>query len=88
MASRRYPTQFAGPDGWTDWVMPVMEGYRMACCDCGLVHEMKFAVVKVVSKSRDGTKKLAAADPTHEVLFKARRHNRATAQHRRHKGKI
>ena len=28
------------------WVQPVMQGYRMACCDCGLVHEMDFIIVK------------------------------------------
>lgn len=32
------------PDGWCDWVMPVMDDYRMKCCDCGLVHQMEFHV--------------------------------------------
>ncbi len=27
-----------------DVIQPVMEGYRMACCDCGLVHELDFNV--------------------------------------------
>lgn len=31
-------------DGWSDWVQPIESGYRMACCDCGLVHEMEFRV--------------------------------------------
>jgi hypothetical protein len=31
-------------DGWTRWVQPVPEGYRMSCCDCGLVHEMDFRI--------------------------------------------
>lgn len=34
-------------------VFPQMQGYRMACCDCGLVHEMNFRVVEVVSKDED-----------------------------------
>lgn len=29
-------------DGWCDWVQPVVSGYRMSCCDCGLVHNMEF----------------------------------------------
>jgi hypothetical protein len=33
-------------DGWTVWIQPLMKGYRMACCDCGLVHELVFRVVK------------------------------------------
>lgn len=37
---KRYP--HVGSD---EWVYPVMEGYRMMCCDCGLVHELDFEVV-------------------------------------------
>jgi hypothetical protein len=25
-----------------EWVRPVRRGYKMACCDCGLVHRMDF----------------------------------------------
>lgn len=41
----RYHQEVEGDDGWTRWVHPVMEGYRMGCCDCGLVHDMDFRVV-------------------------------------------
>lgn len=27
-----------------EWVQPVKVGYRLACCDCGLVHDMDFRV--------------------------------------------
>jgi hypothetical protein len=26
------------------WIQPVRRGYRMACCDCGLVHELDFRI--------------------------------------------
>ena len=26
-------------------VQPVMKGYRMACCDCGLVHKINFYIM-------------------------------------------
>lgn len=39
---KRYPKQEAGADGWTDWVRPVVSGYNMECCDCGLVHTLQF----------------------------------------------
>ena len=29
-----------------EWVQPKMFGYRTACCDCGLVHTLKFRVIK------------------------------------------
>ncbi len=28
-----------------EWIQPVMEGYRMTCCDCGLVHLLDFRIV-------------------------------------------
>ena len=28
------------------WIQPVRRGYRIACCDCGLVHQMDFRVRK------------------------------------------
>jgi hypothetical protein len=27
-----------------EWVQPVRRGYKMACCDCGLVHVLDFRV--------------------------------------------
>ena len=29
-----------------EWVQPVRRGYRMKCCDCGLVHRLDFKLVK------------------------------------------
>lgn len=37
MATKRYPKVAAG-----EWVQPCRKGYKMACCDCGLVHRMNF----------------------------------------------
>lgn len=28
------------------WVQPVKKNYRMACCDCCLVHSLDFRIVK------------------------------------------
>lgn len=41
----RIKKEYAGPDGWSRWVQPITKGYRMQCCDCGLVHVMEFRVV-------------------------------------------
>lgn len=27
-----------------EWVQPVRKGYKMCCCDCGLVHNVDFRV--------------------------------------------
>lgn len=29
-----------------EWIQPIRKGYKMACCDCGLVHDMDFRVYK------------------------------------------
>lgn len=39
----RYLKMVERDDGWSDWVHP-MPNYRMACCDCGLVHNLEFRI--------------------------------------------
>ena len=36
----KYTQQFSG-----EWFKPIMKGYKMACCDCGLVHKVEFSVL-------------------------------------------
>ena len=28
-----------------EWIRPRMKGWKMACCDCGLVHTMNFRLI-------------------------------------------
>lgn len=42
----KYETHKVDADGWTDWIQPVRKGYKMRCCDCGLVHVLDFRVSK------------------------------------------
>jgi hypothetical protein len=65
MAMRRYPKIQAG-----EWVQPVRRGYRMACCDCGLVHALNFRLVRY-------------GNGKHKIRFQAFRDERATAAMRR-----
>jgi hypothetical protein len=32
-----------------------MTGYKMKCCDCGLVHMINFKVAKVAKTNKDGS---------------------------------
>lgn len=78
----------AGKNGWTDWQRPMMRGYRLGCCDCGLVHDIDFRVVKVVNRHCNGIKEgevLSSRD--YQVEFRVRRNERSTGQVRRHKRK-
>lgn len=27
-----------------EWVQPIRRGYKLRCCDCGLVHRMDFRI--------------------------------------------
>lgn len=64
----RYRTEVAGR-----WVRPIKRGYKMACCDCGLVHRMEFAHVPYGSGRK--------------IIFRAWRDERATAAMRRERRK-
>ena len=54
-----------------EWVAPRRKGYKSACCDCGLVHEMDFRLVGPRS--------------SRQIQFRARRNERSTALMRRHR---
>lgn len=39
----RYRIETEGDDGWSDWIH-LLPGYKMACCDCSLVHNLEFRI--------------------------------------------
>ena len=39
------------PYDWSEWVCPDPKSYLMKCCDCGLVHEAEFGVVRYKSEN-------------------------------------
>ena len=45
--------QEALEDGWCDWVCPKPRGYLMQCCDCELIHEVDFRVVRYESEDSE-----------------------------------
>jgi hypothetical protein len=61
---------------WSEWVCPDPTQYFMKCCDCGLVHEMQFNVVKY--SERDKCEDFN--DPNVQVFFRARRATPPAAQ--------
>ena len=75
-------------DGYCDWETPIMEKYRMACCDCGLVHNVDFQVLKIVKHNDDGTWDAEEMDPEdYRVGIRMQRNNRSTGQMRRYSNK-
>ena len=64
----RYKQEYDG-----QWIRPIKKGYKMACCDCGLVHRVEFAHVPYGSGRK--------------IILRAWRDNRATAAMRRKKSK-
>lgn len=38
-------TRYLQPEA-NEWVQPVRRDYKMACCDCGLVHNLDFRIHK------------------------------------------
>lgn len=60
--------KYPSPQGW---VRPKRRGYKMMCCDCGLIHRLDFRLVR---EGRRGQR----------IEFRVERDNRATGQARRH----
>jgi hypothetical protein len=73
----------AKQDGWCNWQMPEMKRYRMGCCDCGLVHDFEFKVIKTKDHKNGNFEQLEECGSEFRVIMKAKRNNRSTAQVRR-----
>lgn len=53
-----------------------MRGYLMQCCDCDLVHEMEFNVLKVTGVKRGSYWDAEVMEPDkYRVSFRCRRHD-------------
>jgi hypothetical protein len=75
----RYPQVKDG-----DRVTPKMRGYKMRCCDCGLVHKIDFDVLKVTKQRKDGSFTAVELSPlSYRVRLIPSRDYRATAAVRR-----
>lgn len=48
MSTRELETMFPRIEAGEE-VLPEMTGYRMKCCECGLIHVVDFSIKKVVS---------------------------------------
>ena len=70
--------------GWSDWILPTpRRSYKMACCDCGLVHDLQFEAIEVKRKRGGWKEILNALDwRTNWLRFRARRNDRLTARQR------
>lgn len=56
-----------------EWITPQRRNWKLACCDCGLVHTLNFRLVKTLNGGNT-------------IQFQVFRDNRATGQIRRHAG--
>jgi hypothetical protein len=58
-------------DGWCNWVCPKPRGYLMQCCDCELIHEVDFRVVRY--ESEDSEVYEIVDDPNLQAQMRLRR---------------
>jgi hypothetical protein len=59
-------------DDWSEWVCPDPKNYLMKCCDCGLVHEAQFGVVRYKSETEREDCDIVD-DPNLQAVFRIRR---------------
>lgn len=67
----RIDCELMDPDGegWSEWIHP-LPGYRMQCCDCGLIHDMGFAITP---NEGEPTRFNAGETEGGVIIFRARR---------------
>jgi len=71
-------------DDWSEWVCPDPKNYLMKCCDCGLVHEAEFGVVRYKSETeRDDCDMVD--DPNLQAVFRMRRSEEWTPEDTAHR---
>lgn len=75
-----------GANGWTRWQFPVMDGYLLACCDCGLVHKIQFVVVKAGPEKRGRFRHRSLPTGQYRVKLRAKRQMQHTAKLRKKDG--
>ena len=59
-------------EDWSEWVCPNPHKYLMKCCDCGLVHEAQFSVVRYKSEEEREACDFVD-DPNMQAVFRMRR---------------
>ena len=70
--------------GFTKWIRPVMNGYHMSCCDCGLVHTINFRAIQILKRYKNGSYKYKDLNKKdYQVEMKIRRNEKLTRQQRK-----
>lgn len=75
--TEQFKTYFAGEDGFSEWVSPKHGSYLMKCCDCGLVHEMQFQVVRFIGEPNENGDTYCKPVKNNDIqaLFRVRLHD-------------
>jgi Zn-finger protein len=70
-------------EGWSDWISPKMTGYLMQCCDCGLIHEIDFKVVRYIGERTEGgmQENVEIEDNDVQTLLRAKRRDDLSSPH-------
>ena len=71
-------------DDWSEWVCPDPKNYLMKCCDCGLVHEAQFGVVRYKSETEREDCDIVD-DPNLQAVFRMRRSEEWTPEDTAHR---
>ena len=69
---------------WSEWVCPDPKNYLMKCCDCGLVHEAQFGVVRYKSETEREDCDMVD-DPNLQAVFRMRRSEEWTPEDTAHR---
>lgn len=69
---------------FTHWIRPVMTGYHLSCCDCGLVHTINFQAIQITKRMKAPLHKYIELNKKdYQVEMKIRRNEKLTKQERK-----
>lgn len=61
-------------------ITPTMDEYKLGCCDCGLVHRLKFRAIRVLEEKDNGDFEYEELEPKeYRVVFSGQRDSKSTS---------
>ena len=64
-----------------EWIKPLMNDYRIICCDCGLVHSFNFRIVDTNGNQVDGLNVQIQAYRMEKLTSNERKRRNITISH-------
>lgn len=84
MKNIEFKQEYSLPNSrYSGWIRPIMKGYYLACCDCGLTHKFEFRALRIKSRHADGDIGTILDAKDYQVEFRLMVHKGMTKKNRK-----